>query len=101
MQTIRVALNDIRTYDYTLTSPTINLSVLSPTPTVEVDVVDMDGNVYTTVPCAVLAPTSGIVSFSLEDMTSVRNMYRLLFRVYCGQNIQTIPAAGEQGLWVY
>lgn len=101
MQTIRVALGDAYSINYTLTSPTINLATLSPTPTVEVDVIDPSGNVYTTIPCVVITPASGIVSFSLEDATGVRNMYKLLFRIYSGQNLQTIPASGEQGLWVY
>lgn len=102
MQTIRVALNDVYNYSYTLTSPTINLSALSPTPTVEVDVIDVEtGVVKTTIPCTVVAPTSGVVSFSLEDATGLRSMNRLIFHVYSGQNVQTIPAAGEQGLWVY
>jgi hypothetical protein len=102
LQTIRVAYGDINTINYTLTSPTINLYLLSPTPTVEVDVIDMiDGTVRATIPCTVVAPTSGIVSFNMEDATGLRSMNKLLFRITAGQNLQTIPTASEQGLWVY
>lgn len=101
MQTLRVAYGDAATVSYTLTNPTINLSG-SPTPTIEVDVVDVEtGAVRTTIPCTILNAAAGSIYFSLEDASNVRSMNTMLFRVTIGTELKTIPANSEQGLWVY
>jgi hypothetical protein len=98
VSTIRVALGDSFNYNYALTGPTT--LYVSPTPSVEVDVIDVsDGTVRATIPCTITGPLN--VTFPLEDATGVRSMNTLVFRVTIGSTVQTYPTIGEQGLLVF
>jgi hypothetical protein len=98
VSTIRVALGDSFNYNYALTGPTT--LYVSPTPSVEVDVIDAaDGTVKATIPCTITGALN--VTFPLEDATSVRSMNTLVFRVTTAASVQTYPTNGEQGLLVF
>lgn len=103
LSTIRVNVGDTFTQYYTLVSPSgavVNLTSATP----EVDVIDVGtGDILTTIECACVSPTTtGVLSFSVEDATSVPGMYILRFRVtdVLGE-VKTYPVNGmEQGFLV-
>lgn len=102
MNTIRVNVGDTFNQYYTLLSPSGAIANLT-SATIGVDVVNVDtGEVVTSIDCAVVAPTSnGVVSFSVEDATSVAGMYILKFRVTDVLGLmKTYPVNTDQGFLV-
>lgn len=103
METIRVALNDTFLQTYTLVSPSGSVIDLTGA-TIEVAVLDVDtGEELTTIECTLVSPTTtGIVSFSVEDVASEKGIYKIQFRMTnTDGTVTTYPSEGEQALLVY
>ena len=102
LSTIRVNVGDTFLQYYTLISPS-GVVVDLASATIGVDVYDVStGELFTSIDCAVVAPTSaGVVSFSVEDAATTQGMYILKFRVTDILGLmKTYPVNTDQGFLV-